>query len=53
MTFPESYGVAELAGKPAEFETKIASIDAPKAATVDDEFAKRMGFESLSRSATC
>ena len=47
VTFPESYGVADLAGKPAEFETKIASIDAPKAATVDDEFAKRMGFESL------
>jgi len=47
VTFPESYGVPELAGKPAEFETKIASIDAPKAATVDDEFAKRMGFESL------
>ncbi|MBL8791358.1 MAG: trigger factor [Rhizobiales bacterium] len=48
VTFPDTYGVAELAGKAAEFDTRIASIDAPKAAVVDDEFAKRMGFESLS-----
>jgi trigger factor len=47
VTFPESYGVAELAGKAAEFDTRIASIEAPKAAVVDDEFAKRMGFDTL------
>jgi trigger factor len=48
VTFPDSYGVAELAGKAAEFDTRIASIEAPKAAVVDDEFAKRMGFDALS-----
>ena len=48
VTFPESYGVAELAGKAAEFDTRIASIEQAKAAVIDDEFAKRMGFESLS-----
>jgi trigger factor len=47
VTFRDSYGVKELAGKAAEFDTRVASIEAPKAAVVDDEFAKRMGFESL------
>jgi trigger factor len=47
VTFPSTYGVAELANKDAEFDTRIAGIDAPKAAVVDDEFAKRVGFETL------
>ena len=47
VTFPESYGVATLAGKPAEFEVKVSDVSAPKAAVIDDEFAKKMGFESL------
>ncbi len=47
VTFPETYAVKDLAGKPAEFDTRIANIEAPKAAVVDDEFAKRMGFETL------
>jgi trigger factor len=47
VTFPEAYNVKDLAGKPAEFDTRIAGIEKPVAAVVDDEFAKKMGFESL------
>jgi trigger factor len=47
VTFPEGYGVATLAGKPAEFDVKVTDVSAPKAAVVDDAFAKTMGFENL------
>ena len=49
VTFPESYGVANLAGKPAEFETKVNLVESSKAALVDDEFAKKVGFEDLGK----
>lgn len=49
VTFPETYGVKELAGKPAEFETKVASLDAPKTSAIDEEFARKMGFEDLGK----
>ncbi|MGE3875474.1 MAG: trigger factor, partial [Parvibaculaceae bacterium] len=49
VTFPDSYGVATLAGKPAEFEVKVASVEAPKDAAMDDEFAKKLGLESLDK----
>ena len=47
VSFPESYGVKELAGKPAEFDVKVASVEQPKEGVVDDEFAKKVGFEDL------
>jgi trigger factor len=47
VTFPESYGVATLAGKPAEFAVTVTDVASPKAAIVDDAFAKTMGFETL------
>jgi trigger factor len=49
VTFPAAYGVKELAGKPAEFAVKVASVEGPKEGTVDDEFAKKMGFEDLGK----
>ncbi len=49
VTFPESYGVAELAGKAAEFETKVTGIDAPKKSPIDEDFAKKVGFEDLNK----
>ena len=49
VTFPESYGAANLAGKAAEFATKVTGVEAPKAAVIDDEFAKKMGFEDLAK----
>jgi len=49
VTFPASYGNAELAGKPAEFETTASAIEAPQEAAIDDEFAKTLGLESLDK----
>lgn len=49
VTFPESYGVKELAGKPAQFAVTVSKVSAPKAAAVDDDFAKRVGFEDLAK----
>jgi trigger factor len=49
VTFPETYNVATLAGKPAEFEVKIKSVDAPKATVIDDDFAKKVGMENLDK----
>ena len=49
VSFPESYGVKELAGKPAEFDVKVGSVEGPAEAKVDDEFAKKLGFEDLSK----
>ncbi|SEK05848.1 trigger factor [Sphingobium sp. AP50] len=47
VTFPEEYGAAHLAGKPATFDITVQSIlnaDKPK---LDDEFAKSLGLEGL------
>lgn len=49
VSFPADYGVAELAGKPAEFATKVTKVEGAKDAAIDDEFAKKMGFEDLSK----
>jgi len=42
VTFPENYGGAKLAGKPAQFKVKIHAIQAKEAVTIDDELAKKM-----------
>jgi trigger factor len=42
VTFPENYGGAKLAGKPAQFKVKIHAIQAKEAVVVDDELAKKM-----------
>ncbi|MBR0752522.1 trigger factor [Bradyrhizobium jicamae] len=47
--FPTNYLNAELAGKPAEFETTATQIEAPGEVTIDDEFAKNLGLESLDK----
>jgi len=49
VTFPADYGVAELAGKPAEFATKLTKVEGSQDAPVDDDFAKKMGFEDLAK----
>ncbi len=48
VTFPEAYGVKELAGKAAEFAVKVSKVEAPKQTALDDEFAKKMGYKELS-----
>lgn len=47
VTFPEDYPSADLAGKQAVFEVKIQEVRAPKAATIDDDFAKNFGLDDL------
>jgi trigger factor len=49
VSFPPNYGNADLAGKPAEFETTATAIEAPGEVAIDDEFAKTLGMESLDK----
>ncbi len=49
VTFPKNYLNAELAGKEAKFEVTAKSIEAPGEITLDDEFAKSLGMESLEK----
>jgi trigger factor len=49
VTFPKNYASEKLAGQPAEFETTATLIEAPGQTTIDDEFAKTLGLESLDK----
>jgi trigger factor len=49
VTFPQLYPTEKLAGKNAEFDVTAKSVEAPKPVTVDDEFAKSVGLESLAK----
>lgn len=47
VTFPENYGGAKLAGKPAQFKVKVQAIQTKEEIVIDDELAKKMlpGFD--------
>lgn len=47
VTFPEAYGNAELAGKPADFACTVKEVRGGQAVALDDEFAKRFGLASM------
>lgn len=49
VSFPEDYAAAHLAGKPAEFACKVTAIAAPGELVVDDEWAKKLGIDSLDK----
>jgi trigger factor len=49
LPFPKNYANEKLAGKEAEFDTTASLIEAPQALTPDDEFAKKLGIESLDK----
>ena len=49
VSFPEDYPAEHLAGKEAAFDVKVKEIEAPGELTVDDEFAKGLGLESLDK----
>jgi len=49
VSFPKNYMSEKLAGQPAEFATTATLIEAPQDATIDDEFAKTLGMESLDK----
>lgn len=47
VTFPAEYGSEKLAGKQATFKVEIKELREPLPVTIDDEFAKGLGFEDL------
>ena len=49
VTFPENYQAANLAGKAVTFDVTVKAIKAEAEATIDDDFAKRIGLESLDK----
>lgn len=49
VSFPKNYASEKLAGQPAEFETTATLIEAPGETTIDDDFAKTLGLESLDK----
>src|ERR1044071_1545575 len=49
VTFPQTYPAQHLAGKEAEFDVTVKSLEAPQPVTVNDEFAKSLGLESLAK----
>lgn len=49
VTFPENYGAANLAAKPATFDIKVKEVAGPDELKIDDDLAKKLGLESLER----
>ncbi|MEF3365132.1 trigger factor [Methylocystis sp. 9N] len=45
--FPDDYSAKHLAGREAEFDVTVKSVSAPKSLGLDEELAKKYGFESL------
>lgn len=46
-TFPEDYQAAQLAGKTAEFDVTVKTVEAGGEALVNDELAKTFGMDDL------
>ncbi|HWI87215.1 MAG TPA: trigger factor [Sphingomonas sp.] len=49
VKFPADYGEKSLAGKPATFDVVVKDVKVAGEATIDDEFAKGIGIESLDK----
>ncbi|MEA2992446.1 MAG: trigger factor [Alphaproteobacteria bacterium] len=49
VTLPPNYGNDKIAGKDAEFETTVNTLEAPGKVTIDDTFATSLGMESLAK----
>ncbi|MCI9504632.1 MAG: trigger factor [Clostridia bacterium] len=49
VTFPEDYQAEELKGKPAVFTVTVHKISGKKLPELNDEFAKKMGSESVEK----
>jgi trigger factor len=47
VTFPEAYGKADLAGKPATFHVTVKQVSTQVIPAIDDELAKKLGIDSL------
>ena len=48
-TFPEAYGAPHLAGKTAQFDVTVKSVNAPGEVELNDEFAKNFGFDEIGK----
>ena len=49
VKFPQNYRAEALAGKNAVFSVTAKKVEAPGSITIDDEFAKTLGLESLAK----
>jgi trigger factor len=49
VTFPAEYGNKDLAGKAAIFDVTVKELKAAQPVVVDEEFAKKMGLDSLDK----
>src|ERR1700733_7209647 len=49
IKFPDAYAAPALAGKDATFAVTATAVEAPGTVTVDDDFAKTLGLESLAK----
>jgi trigger factor len=47
VSFPENYAAPRLAGKAATFDVTVQNVAAPGELAIDEEFAKKFGFETL------
>ncbi|MDE2364229.1 MAG: trigger factor [Hyphomicrobiales bacterium] len=47
VSFPENYAAARLAGKAATFDVTVKNVAAPGELAIDDEFAKKFGFDTM------
>ncbi|WP_439817831.1 trigger factor [Zavarzinia sp. CC-PAN008] len=47
LNFPDDYPVKELAGQPVTFDVTVKEVQSAAAVSIDDEFAKSFGVESL------
>lgn len=49
VKFPDSYPAANLSGKDASFAVNVKAVEVPGAVTLDDDFAKTVGLDSLAK----
>jgi len=49
IKFPENYPAPALAGKDATFAVTVKTVEAPGEVTLNDDFAKSLGLDSLSK----
>jgi len=49
VTFPENYQAAHLAGKEATFDVTVKAVKVETETTVDEDFAKSLGLDSLDK----
>jgi trigger factor len=49
LKFPDNYSASAIAGKEARFVVTAKTVEAPGTVTLDDDFAKTLGLESLDK----